>query len=245
MSPEHRNDGTIRIYDIQETTQVTVTHESPLVETSCDVCNVMGVVQRQKFHHLPNVLLIMLNRFIVADPARGHIIKSVERVRLFKTLTFLNQPGSKPNQKIHYELYGIISHMGSTQFSGHYIAYAKDWHSNWRTFNDDITTTETLDNIFDSLFHDSDDRDSQKTSYVLAYRMYYTETQEPEAVQEPEVVQEHPEEPEATFPAIDRDFRGDNTSWGMDEFLGQVRGQFTHEFPFGDIDPLEENTFEL
>jgi ubiquitin carboxyl-terminal hydrolase len=236
VSPEPQNDGTIRIYDIQETTQVTVMHESPLVETSCDVCNVMGVVQRQKFHHLPDVLLIVLNRFIVADPARGRVIKSVERVRLFKTLTFLNQPGSKPNQKIHYELYGIISHIGLTQFSGHYIAYVKDWHSNWRMFNDDIATSQTLDDILDSLFHDPDGGDHPNTSYVLAYRMYYTETQEPEDVQE------HPEEPEATLPAVDdTDLRGDDSAWGLDEFLGQVRSQF--EFTFGDS--IQENTFEL
>lgn len=43
-----------------------------------------------------------------------------------------------------YDLYAVVTHVGSNPFSGHYMCYVKDYEGRWLLLNDKEVTTSFL-----------------------------------------------------------------------------------------------------
>ncbi len=87
--------------------------------------------------------------------------------QLNKYINFENNENYKNNlEKIEYELISVISHLGESSMSGHFIAYCKSpVNQNWYLYNDSIVTK--CNNDFDNL----NDKNLNSIPYVLFYQI--------------------------------------------------------------------------
>ena len=98
----------------------------------CEKCNKKCNARRSvSFVSLPPVLQIQLNRYIF-DIQRNVKRKRLEEATLPHTLNF------KVNGKCkEYVLCGVLNHLGTSAYGGHYVAEGMDWTTGvWFEFND-------------------------------------------------------------------------------------------------------------
>ena len=80
----------------------------------------------------PEILIIILNR--------GKGIEFNVKINFYLELN-LNNYIELQNTGTQYELFGVITHIGESSMSGHFIAYCKDlWTNQWLKFNDAIVS---------------------------------------------------------------------------------------------------------
>ena len=80
----------------------------------------------------PEILIIILNR--------GKGIEFKIKINFYLELN-LNNYIELQNTGTQYELFGVITHIGESSMSGHFIAYCKDlWNNQWLKFNDAIVS---------------------------------------------------------------------------------------------------------
>ena len=76
----------------------------------------------------PEILVIILNR--------GKGIQFDVKINFYQEIN-LSQYIEKANTGCIYELFGVITHIGESGMSGHFIAYCKDlWSNQWLKYND-------------------------------------------------------------------------------------------------------------
>ena len=109
-------------------------------QISCNLCNRMSnSINQTKIIIGPNVLIINLNR------GRGLMydvkLQFLEFLEIKKYIFYSASPH-------YYELVGVISHFGSSDMSGHFIAFCKNSENcKWYKFNDAIVTESNIQEV--------------------------------------------------------------------------------------------------
>ena len=112
-------------------------------QISCNFCNRMSdSLNQTKIIISPNVLIINLNR------GRGLMydikLQFLEYLEIKKYIFYSASPH-------YYELVGVVSHLGSSDMSGHFIAFCKNSENcKWYKFNDAIVTESTIQEVLNS-----------------------------------------------------------------------------------------------
>ena len=106
-------------------------------------------------YSLPNYLIINLNR------GKGAVYECKviypEKLNLLNFVTYQNEKG-----KTYFELYAVISHIGPSSMSGHFVAYCKHHLDNkWYKYNDSIVTLCTKKHEY-----------NEGMPYILFYKAY-------------------------------------------------------------------------
>ena len=106
-------------------------------------------------YSLPNYLIINLNR------GKGAVYECKviypEKLNLLNFVTYQNEKG-----KTYFELYAVISHIGPSSMSGHFVAYCKHHLDNkWYKYNDSIVTPCTKKHEY-----------NEGMPYILFYKAY-------------------------------------------------------------------------
>lgn len=127
------------------------------------------------FASLPPVLQIQLNKYVF-DIQRNVKRKRMEEVRLPRELKInvCNHQQENTDQIEEYILCGVLHHLGTSAYGGHYIAEAMDWTTGtWFEFNDkDVKILP--DGPTGSYFLENDKGRKIKGS-ADAYSMFYVE----------------------------------------------------------------------
>ena len=101
----------------------------------CNICNSNeDALYGTQIYSAPNYLIINLNR------GRGAVYEC--KVNFPEQLNLLNFIFFKKGNTV-FELYAVISHLGPSSMSGHFVAYCKrreDDHYKWYLFNDAIVS---------------------------------------------------------------------------------------------------------
>ena len=101
----------------------------------CNICNSnQDALYGTQIYSAPNYLIINLNR------GRGAVYEC--KVNFPEKLNILNFITFKTENTV-FELYSVISHLGPSSMSGHFVAYCKrreDDHYKWYLFNDAIVS---------------------------------------------------------------------------------------------------------
>ena len=109
-------------------------------QISCNYCNRMSnSINQTKIIISPNVLIINLNR------GRGLMydvkLQFLEYLEIKKYIFYSASPH-------YYELVGVVSHLGSSDMSGHFIAFCKNSENcKWYKFNDAIVTESNIQEV--------------------------------------------------------------------------------------------------
>ena len=109
-------------------------------QISCNYCNRMSnSINQTKIIISPNVLIINLNR------GRGLMydvkLYFTEYIDIKKYIFYSASPH-------YYELVGVISHLGTSDMSGHFIAFCKNSiNKKWYKFNDAIVTESNIQEV--------------------------------------------------------------------------------------------------
>ena len=87
----------------------------------------------------PNILIIILNR--------GKGLEFDVKINFELNLNISNFVMNN-SSNINYELINIVTHLGESNMSGHFVAYCKSFvNGNWYLFNDSVVSR--IDNILD------------------------------------------------------------------------------------------------
>ena len=109
-------------------------------QISCNYCNRMSnSLNQTKIIISPNVLIINLNR------GRGLMydikLQFLEYLEIKKYIFYSASPH-------YYELVGVVSHLGGSDMSGHFIAFCKNSENcKWYKFNDAIVTESNIQEV--------------------------------------------------------------------------------------------------
>ena len=96
---------------------------------------IRNCLKTQQIFLLPNKLCIQLKRFKKTETHGGMHISKINNLIQFP-LTELKLSQFYNQEKISYNLYGVVHHSGSAN-GGHYISYTKNIISkDWYEFND-------------------------------------------------------------------------------------------------------------
>lgn len=115
-------------------------HEEKLEGANRYHCAVCGDKQDAarciRLKSLPPVLHLQLLRFVY-DRSKGHKKKLNSVIQFPETLDMSEYTGLPPGSKV-YNVSAVLLHMGSSAYSGHYIAHIKDSSTgNWHKYNDE------------------------------------------------------------------------------------------------------------
>jgi ubiquitin C-terminal hydrolase len=104
----------------------------------------------------PEVLILLLNR--------GHGIEFNVKINFVEHLD-LSRYIEYANTGVKYDLFGVITHIGESSMSGHFIAYCKDpiLHK-WHKFNDAIVS-------------DVNDFQKEVIDFAMPYLLFYQKSQ--------------------------------------------------------------------
>ena len=100
----------------------------------CNICNGLFPCKNKTVIYTgPNVLILILNR--------GKGIEFKVKLDFYEKINLDNYIMKKDRQNIIYELYGVVTHLGESGESGHFVASCKSPSNNkWYRFNDAIVT---------------------------------------------------------------------------------------------------------
>jgi ubiquitin carboxyl-terminal hydrolase 2/21 len=133
----------------------------------CNNCHVMSSHSAfNKIYKHPEVFVMILNR------GKGLEFEvEFEYPKTFKLNNYINFENNENyknnNEIIEYELISVISHLGESSMSGHFIAYCKSpVNKKWYLYNDSIVTE--ANNNFNLL---NNNNNSKSIPYVLFYQI--------------------------------------------------------------------------
>ena len=109
----------------------------PLIMTGdnmmfCNNCSQLSAASyTTKIYSAPNILILILNR------GKGNEFKI--KIKFEKIISIGNYVELKKEMELKYELYAVLTHLGSSDMSGHFVAFCysiieKDWYK----FNDGL-----------------------------------------------------------------------------------------------------------
>ena len=126
------NNNEVNIYDCFEHEQK-INYLTGENATYCNYCKLTcGSCNRTILATGPNILIIILNR------GKG---KEFDVKLNFVEDLNLNNYIEEKRAGTQYELFGVITHIGESGMSGHFIAYCKDlWDKTWYKYNDAIVS---------------------------------------------------------------------------------------------------------
>lgn len=134
----------------------------------CDSCHSLQEAEKKMgIKKLPSVLALHLKRFEYSDEQKRmvklfHKIKYPLYFRLESDI-----PAETPEEGLkHYELYGVVVHIGGGPHHGHYVALVKTQEEGWLLFDDE--TVEKIEESFVLRF--VGDSTDLATAYVLFYQ---------------------------------------------------------------------------
>ena len=109
-------------------------------QISCNFCNRMSnSINQTRIILTPNVLIINLNR--------GKGIKYDIKLNFIEYLELRNYI-FYPQSPHYYELVGVVSHLGGSDMSGHFIAFCKNSeNAKWYKFNDAIVSPSNIQEV--------------------------------------------------------------------------------------------------
>ena len=114
------------------------------ISTPCNICT--------NLVYGPNILIIILNR--------GQGKQFDVKLNFYEELN-LNNYIEKPETGLNYKLIGVITHLGESGMSGHFIAFCRDPNNNtWYKFNDAIVSP--VENF-----------KSEVIDYAMPYLLFY------------------------------------------------------------------------
>ena len=114
------------------------------ISTPCNICT--------NLVYGPNILIIILNR--------GQGKQFDVKLNFYEELN-LNNYIEKPETGVNYKLIGVITHLGESGMSGHFIAFCRDPNNNtWYKFNDAIVSP--VENF-----------KSEVIDYAMPYLLFY------------------------------------------------------------------------
>jgi ubiquitin C-terminal hydrolase len=119
----------------------------------CDICKMqLPSTFQTKLYNAPEVLILILNR--------GQGIQFKIKLEFYLQINLINYLENQ-NQGYIYDLIGVVTHMGDSSASGHFIASCKSYkNNNWYQYNDDIVSPIT-------------DFNSQVLNYAMPYILFY------------------------------------------------------------------------
>ena len=131
----------------------------------CNTCNTFSSYSMfNRIYRHPEIMVIILNRGkglefqVEFEYPRKFILNNY--------IDFDNNENYQKNDVIEYELIGLITHLGDSSMSGHFIAYCKSpVDKKWYLYNDSIVSK--CDNNFDNL----NNNESNSIPYVLFYQI--------------------------------------------------------------------------
>ena len=100
----------------------------------CNICNGLFPCKNKTVIYTgPNVLILILNR--------GKGIEFKVKLDFYEKINLDNYIMKKDRPNMIYELYGVVTHLGESGESGHFVASCKSPSNNkWYRFNDAIVT---------------------------------------------------------------------------------------------------------
>ena len=124
----------------------------------CNYCRqTCGATMGQILTVTPEVLILILNR--------GQGIQFKIKLNFFEDLNLANFVEHKETG-CRYKLIGVITHLGESDMSGHFIAYCKDPISNvWYKFNDAIV-------------NQVQDFQNEVINFAMPYLLFYQKIQQ-------------------------------------------------------------------
>lgn len=140
-------------------------------------------VKGLKFTQLPPVLLLHLRRFEY-DFNLDRNVKITTRHELQESINLRDYVKGDTGEDLDYELFGILTHQGTTAGAGHYITFIRPEMKKWYKFNDEYVSQVSLDYVkkyaeggtVQKLKVDSKTREikyaessSNSTAYMLVY----------------------------------------------------------------------------
>lgn len=142
--------------------------ESLIEGSVCGQCHNPRSIS-EKLVHLPDYLLVKVNRIEHVQGPNGPQIKKLTRdVALENRLTFSADrfdPRSGEGQgDLEYELTAMVMHAGTTITTGHFYAFVKARGSNWMLASDETLTP------FPGWSKVAESAQAKKDVYILAYR---------------------------------------------------------------------------
>lgn len=142
--------------------------ESVIEGSVCDQCHNPRTMS-EKLVHLPDYLLVKVNRIEHVQGPNGPRIKKLTRdVALENRLTFSADrfdPRSNEGQgDLEYELTAMVLHAGSTITTGHFYAIVKARGANWMLASDETLTP------FPGWGNVAESAQAKKDVYIFAYR---------------------------------------------------------------------------
>ncbi|KAJ7555176.1 hypothetical protein O6H91_05G025200 [Diphasiastrum complanatum] len=111
---------------------------------NCENCKRLSTARKQmSLHQAPNVLVIQFKRF--ENIFGGKIDRHIG----FEEQLQLSPYMSKSSKDLwpDYTLYGVLVHVGGSQFSGHYYAYVKDASGEWYCCDDAHVVMEPVKSV--------------------------------------------------------------------------------------------------
>ncbi|KAJ7987086.1 hypothetical protein DPEC_G00335100 [Dallia pectoralis] len=121
-----------------------------MVDFRCPDCNSLQASKREQFHTLPRVLVLHLKR-----------PWNVLSVLLDRTKTAPSTVQEEPvTSSGHYQLTGVISHLGGHMLSGHYISDVLGANGKWLHCNDSMVSVTSQASVL---------RSRARSAYLLFY----------------------------------------------------------------------------
>ena len=131
----------------------------------CNYCHQNSVYSMSnKIYKHPEVMVIILNRGKGLEFDVEFEYPKIIAINNY--INFKNNPNYKNNENIEYELISVITHLGESSMSGHFIAYCKSpIDNNWYLYND---ASVTENNTF---LNNMDNGNLKSIPYVLFYQI--------------------------------------------------------------------------
>ena len=119
----------------------------------CDLCRMqLPATFQTKLHNTPEVLILILNR--------GHGIEFKIKLQFYLQINLCNYIENN-NSGFVYDLVGVVTHMGESGGSGHFIATCRSpMNNSWYQYNDDLVFPVT-------------DFNNQLLNYAMPYILFY------------------------------------------------------------------------
>ena len=123
----------------------------------CNKCNVQcSAYYQTKLFSAPQILIIVLNR--------GKGIEFIVKLEFFEDLNLANFIENK-NAGFMYKLIGVVTHLGESGASGHFIAYCRSPIDNqWYRYNDDLVSK--VNNFYEEIIN-----------YAMPYILFFQNIQ--------------------------------------------------------------------
>ncbi|KAM4570840.1 ubiquitin hydrolase B-like [Fundulus diaphanus] len=121
------------------------------IEYTCH-CGAQQSSLQRSFSTLPNVLILHLKRFIFTST---YTVKKIKNpIALSRELVVKEEFMANKNTTARYSLVGVVSHMGSSADSGHYICDSihrrpdmGDSANSWLTYDDERVSQTTGEDV--------------------------------------------------------------------------------------------------